>query len=233
MHISCSGPEKKEDELMSKAARNKGSSFKGSSFKGGAGVFATVLLLAVTLTGCGSAPDQNEENTQVLPTPSAASSTNTGDRAPGDDLAVFDTDNEPEATKPIPVPTTAKERERSENPEKPVGAVSETNALPKGTKLPASGEVLEDASRLDGYNSFVALSFDLPWEKVVEELRASLEASGWECYECIPFIPGPNAPKETERFRYFLNMEKDGHKLMTIIAVMVAGNVTASLTFQG
>ena len=212
---------------------NKPGKGKGSHLKERAAFSATLLLLAVTLTACGSETDQRDDNSQTLQTPSASPTNNPNVVEPGEELTILDEASEPEESKPVPVPSTEKERESSKNPEKPKGSISENNSLPKGVQLPVSGDVLEEASRLDGYNSFVALSFDLPWESVVEELRTSLEASGWECYECIPFIPGPNAPKETERFRYFLNMEKDGHKLMTIIAVMVAGNVTASLTFQG
>ena len=203
-------------------------------FNGGVGLLVAVLL-SLSLVACGTSNSQNEQSSQLPTTPSSSPSINPGNIAPGEDLAVFGEDNSPiEPTlAPVPAPSTKEERKRSENPEKPIGTVSESKALPQGTKLPSSGDILEEASRLDGYNSFVALSFDTTWEKVVEELRASLEESGWECYECMPFIPGPNAPKETEKFRYFLNMERDGHKVRTIIAVMPNEKITASMTFQG
>ena len=198
------------------------------------GLAVLSAALAVLLTACGSdgtpTPDQNSSS---KPSASPTTSVNSTDIAPGDELAVFDENQEPVEVKPAPTPSTAQEKERAQNPEKPMGAASSNAELPKGTQLPDSADVLENASRLDGYNSFVAMAFDLPWESAVEELRNAMEAAGWECYECIPFVPGPNAPKETENFRYFLNMQKDGHRVMTIIAVSPAGKVSASMTFQG
>ena len=199
-----------------------------------AGLAVLSAALAVLLTACGSngspTPDQNSNG---KPSASPTATVNSAYIAPGDELAVFDEDQETAEVKPAPTPSTAQEQERSENPEKPVGTTSSNAELPKGTQLPDSADVLENASRLDGYNSFVAMAFALPWESAVDELRDSMEAAGWECYECIPFVPGPNAPKETENFRYFLNMQKDGHRVMTVIAVSPTGKVTASMTFQG
>lgn len=200
------------------------------------GAVALALVLSVALTACGSDKDQGQSrpgSASVTPTPTASSTINPTDIAPGDELAVFEEGQEPVKAKPVETPTTAEDRDRSENPEKPVGTKTSNPQLPKDTTLPDSAEFLENASRLDGYNSFVALTFDIPWEDAVAELRASLEASGWECYECIPFVAGPNAPKETDTIRYFLRMQREGHRVTTVIAVSKNGIVSASLTFQG
>ena len=195
---------------------------------------AGLVLLATLLSACGTEPEP-VATPSASPTPTVTAPA-TGIVAPGEDLVVLPEEQAP-STSSSPTaaakPTTAAQKKSSENPEVKNTGTTASSKLPEGTVLPDEGQVLKEASRFDGYNSFVAISFKTTWEEAVEELRASMESSGWECYECIPFVAGPNAPKATDNFRYLLNMERDGHKVFTVFAVMKTGEVIASLTFQG
>lgn len=196
---------------------------------------AVSLVVTLALTGCGAGPDSGNQPEDVLTDGTVTSDEpprNPADVAPGDELVVFDVGQEPARPPVARTPATEEERERSENPELVNADRPASGRLPEGVEVPDAAELVTEASRLDGYRSFVVLRFDVPWADAVGIVRASLERGGWECYECIPFVAGEVTPEPAKEYRYFLNMQRDGRRVVTIFAENRAG-VVASLTFQG
>ena len=182
------------------------------------------ITAALTLTGCAS---QEKAKTPV-PVASESAAPEVIDILPGHPIV----GGSGEAS-PAPVVMSDDETDKDHNPEPAVGSVVSGN-LPAGVSIPASSDYFAPASKIDGYNSFIALEFDSGWEKATATLRASMEAGGWTCYECLPFVPLEKTSKYTNLIKYLMNMEKDGHKVTITMAERLKGSGTvASLTFQG
>lgn len=136
--------------------------------------------------------------------------------------------NEPDA--PLD-PITGDESDLTHNPEqKPV---TDPGKSPVGLILPTSGSIIEGRTKMDGYNSHIAMEFKSMWEPTVKAVRASMEKSGWTCRVCVPFQPSPDAnPDVVKNVKYMMEMANGAHVAIIVVAVTPEGS-TASYTFQG
>ena len=121
-----------------------------------------------------------------------------------------------------PTPTPKQSVKPKEHPEKisnlnPEQANKNTISgnLPEGLNL-GKGRIFAPASKLDGNNSFIVVEYSINWKEAAEYLKQELESDSWVCSTCIQFSSPENTP-ETQSWRYTMNMEKKGMKLIVIV----------------
>lgn len=118
------------------------------------------------------------------------------------------------------------------NPEK-LSTPDPKGQLPPDFTPPAGAKFNEQTTSRKGYNSYVVLVMEKPWEEAVADLRASMEKDGWKCFQCMPFVVESDSDGAMKDARYMLNMTNGEHEVLTLISVASNGFTIASLTFQG
>lgn len=149
--------------------------------------------------------------------------------APGGEVPMLNGDNLPEAHETL---TTLEhdETDAAHNPEnKPVTAAG---TRPEGVQFPTTGKFMDGATKFDADNSHVAILFSADWKSVVTDVKETMEASGFTCRTCIPFVPGPEDKKLLAPVKYILQMS-DKTREVSILVSEQPGGTLASYTFQG